>query len=417
MKAVKLRRFFANTIRRLGGAVIRFIYQIRIVDRDRIPARGGALLLPNHVTFIDAFLISAASPRLVRFVMDDAFMGSALIRVFVGLFETITICQEKPLEAIRRMVSALKNGELICLFPEGQLSRTGVLCDLQRGFELTAKKAGYPLIPMSCIGSWGSIFSFAGGKFLHKWPRRLPYGVTFACGPVITPQAATLENVRSALLAASAAALAARFDRRNWREPGLRGSTAAVVKFRQLDQESRRRVWINGYQIGLVGGIERRGSFQMLKTDFVALGLLGLTAVFPQLFGAELVMREQLGSGVWVGGEVLRSLLDETADLENFIFYDFSERAEIPFQRENGLHLPCFALAGLVVSMSLPQPLKNAATDEIQSGQQAGSLGKLLPGWYLSDGCLLGPAALPKGLLLPVGMRLSSGGFMLPAAR
>ena len=104
------------------------IYRIQVVNPERMPAKGGVLLLPNHVTYADAFFISAACPRPVRFVMDEAFMAKRAIRVFTGIFDTMTIRRDQPLEAIRKIIQALKKGDVVCLFPEGQLTRTGTLC-------------------------------------------------------------------------------------------------------------------------------------------------------------------------------------------------------------------------------------------------------------------------------------------------
>ena len=92
-------------IRLIGGAAIRSIYRIRVVNPQRIPAKSGALLLPNHVTFADAFFISAACPRPVRFVMDEVFMEKRSIRLFVSIFDTMTIRRDHPLEAIREVIA------------------------------------------------------------------------------------------------------------------------------------------------------------------------------------------------------------------------------------------------------------------------------------------------------------------------
>ena len=160
-----------------------------MVNAERIPAKGGALLLPNHVTFADAFFIAAACPRPVSFVMDEAFMAKRPMRFFVSIFDTVTIRRDQPREAIRITIEALKKGDLVCLFPEGQLTRTGTLNELRRGFELIAKKAGHPLIPMWCDGSWGSIFSFERGRFFRKRPYLNPTGLMLAFGRKSTRRA------------------------------------------------------------------------------------------------------------------------------------------------------------------------------------------------------------------------------------
>ena len=404
-------------IRLIGVAAVRAIYRMRILHADRIPAEGGVLLLPNHVTFVDGFLISAASPRPVRFVMDEAFMKSRSIRMFVSIFDTMTIRRDQPLEAIRGMIKALKNGDLVCLFPEGQLTRTGTLCELRRGFELTAKKAGHPLIPMWCDGSWGSIFSFEGGKFFRKFPVRNPFGVTVSFGREIAPKEASPERVRNAMQAASAEAVGHRFAYPGWgaRVPG--GSGPAIENFRVAGENFRRRMWINGYQIGQINALQRRQSFFMLKEDFDLLGLHGVFLTFPELFGARVEIRETPDSGTWVGGDRLRDVLEARQPSGELVLYDFSRRALEPLQIAGVLHLPCLAVEGAVIAMSMPHPPANESGDEIQPGHKSGAWGKLLPGWYLESlpnggWRVHGPAAPEEGLELPEGSFPDAEGFI-----
>ncbi len=399
-------------IRLIGIACIRTIYRIRVLNADRIPKKGGALLLPNHVSFADAFFISAASPRPVRFVMDDAFMASRAIRVFVGVFDTMTIRRDQPLEAIRSMISALKNGDLVCLFPEGQLTRTGTLCELRRGFELTARKAGHPLIPMWCDGAWGSIFSFERGKYMGKLPYQLPYGLSIAFGSEIEPKHANLEVLRNGLLEASAAAVGNRFRSAKWDSRVPPGKGSAAQDFRRADQSWRRRIWINGHQIGQVNALQRKRSFFVLEGDPAASELPALMLTFPELFGATVETCNALEPGIWVGGDRLRSLMESAQDHGEMMFYDFGSRCMEPLTNPQALHLPCLALEGIVVAMSMPHPPKNKDSDDPQLGNKPGAWGKLLPGFHLIEGRAMGPAAPEGGLALPAGTVLDAEGFL-----
>ena len=113
----------------------------------------------------------------------------------------------------------------MCLFPEGQLTRTGTLCKLQRGFELIARKAGHPLVPLWCDGSWGSIFSFERKRFFRKRPYHgLRHGLSVAFGATIAAPAADIDGLRDALLQASAEAIDARFS-----TPGRSNGMVACV--------------------------------------------------------------------------------------------------------------------------------------------------------------------------------------------
>jgi acyl-[acyl-carrier-protein]-phospholipid O-acyltransferase / long-chain-fatty-acid--[acyl-carrier-protein] ligase len=415
-----LRLLPGNFIRLVGGAMIRSIYRIDVVNPERIPSKSGALLLPNHVTFADGLFISAACPRPVRFVMDEAFMAHRAIRFFVSIFDTVTIRRDQPREAIRVVIDALKKGDLVCLFPEGQLSRTGTLNELRRGFELIAKKAGHPLIPIWCDGSWGSIFSFERGSFFWKWPYRVPYGMTVAFGREIRSADGDLETVRHGLLAASAAAVGHRFEDSIWHTRLPKGERAVTRKYTAHHESTRRRIWVNGHQIGQVNGLQRHQPFHVLRGDTTLSALLGVLLTFPELFGAVCKTHDAINghlAGAWVGGDLMRRELAHTQLSAELVFYDFGESALAPIFRAGLLHCPCLAVDGMVIAMSMPHPLKPMDGSEEQIGHKLGTWGKLLPGWFLDSsdrGALsaFGPAAPEKGLALPVGSFLDAEGFL-----
>lgn len=415
-----LRLLPGDFIRLVGGAIIRAIYRIQVVNPKRIPAKGGALLLPNHVTFADGLFISAACPRPVRFVMDEAFMAKRSIRLFVSIFDTVTIRRDNPREAIRITIDALKKGDLVCLFPEGQLTRTGALNELRRGFELIAKKAGHPLIPMWCDGSWGTIFSFERGRFFRKWPYRLPYGMTVAFGSEIRPEDGDLETVRQGLLLASAAAVGKRFESPAWgtRIPKAKGEFAR--KFKASDESTRRRTWVNGHQIGQISALQRHQPFHVLTGDSRLPILPSVLLTFSELFGAECKTHDAVNGNLaasWVGGDRLRRELGHTQLSAEIVFYDFGPSALDPIFRAGLLHCPCLAVDGIVIAMSMPHPRKPTAEAEDQLGHKLGTWGKLLPGWFLNasesgDLRAYGPAAPKDGLALPAKSFLDAEGFL-----
>jgi acyl-[acyl-carrier-protein]-phospholipid O-acyltransferase/long-chain-fatty-acid--[acyl-carrier-protein] ligase len=104
------------------------------------------------------------------------------------------------MKGIRLAVEAIERGELVCVFPEGGISRTGQLMRLKRGFGLISETARAPVVPAVIDGLWGSIYSFAGNKYLWKSPRLMPTPVTVIFGAPLPPEKVTLESARQALL-------------------------------------------------------------------------------------------------------------------------------------------------------------------------------------------------------------------------
>jgi acyl-[acyl-carrier-protein]-phospholipid O-acyltransferase/long-chain-fatty-acid--[acyl-carrier-protein] ligase len=355
--------------------------------------------------------------------MDETFMARRSIRWFVTIFDTVAIRRDQPREAIRITIEALKNGDLVCLFPEGQLTRTGALSELRRGFELIAKKADHPLIPIWCDGSWGSIFSFERGRFFRKWPYEFPFRLTVAFGRQISPADGDCERVRHGLLVCSASALDKRFESPGWGRKSPKGCRDALARFRQSGEFERRRFWMNGYQIGQVNALQRRLPFFVLSHDPVPSGIPAVYLTFPDLFGAPISVCDTVAgdhAASWVGGDALRTVLGHTQIVKEIVFYDFGEKALEPIYRAGLEHCPCLAVEGMVIAMSMPHPPKPMDDSEPQSGHKLGTWGKLLPGWYLlptEDGNLrvYGPAAPEEGLALPAKCHLDAEGFLASA--
>jgi acyl-[acyl-carrier-protein]-phospholipid O-acyltransferase/long-chain-fatty-acid--[acyl-carrier-protein] ligase len=162
------------------------LYRLRIVGHEHVPLQGGALLIPNHVSFIDGFLLIASIDRPIRFVVDSQYAELSLFKPFMKLLGVIPISSHGGLRvvlgALRDAGTALDNGDIVCIFPEGQITRTGTLLPFRRGFERIVKGRQVPVIPVHLDRVWGSIFSFERGRFLTKWPERVPYPVTVSFG-------------------------------------------------------------------------------------------------------------------------------------------------------------------------------------------------------------------------------------------
>ncbi|CAN5511906.1 hypothetical protein BH18VER1_BH18VER1_02970 [soil metagenome] len=183
----------------IGLGLARLVYRVTATGRDTLPA-GGFLLLPNHITWVDAIVLQLACPRPIRFVIDDAYYRVKLLHPFLRLAGCIPITSRRAKDAMRGAGERIRAGEIVCLFPEGQLTRSGSLLRLRRGYELIARQADAQVVPVWLDQLWGSIFSFHGGRFFTKWPRSFPYKVLVAFGAPLAAEAADIATVREKLL-------------------------------------------------------------------------------------------------------------------------------------------------------------------------------------------------------------------------
>src|SRR5436190_17498653 len=182
-----------------GRPLVRFFYRVHTIGLEHLP-EGGFLLLPNHITWVDALVLQLACPRPIRYIIDQEFYQKPSLRPFLSSVGCIPIDIRHSRSAIRAATEQLAAGEIVCLFPEGQLTRSGTLLRLRRGYELIAQHANASVVPVWLDRLWGSIFSFQGGKFFTKWPKEIPYRVTVAFGRSLEAKAADIATVREELL-------------------------------------------------------------------------------------------------------------------------------------------------------------------------------------------------------------------------
>src|SRR6266436_1983034 len=182
-----------------GRRLARCVYRVTAFGTDNLP-EGGCLLLPNHITWVDAIVLQLACPRPIRYIIDQEFYHKPILRPFLRTVGCIPIDVRHARSAIRGATEQIAAGEIVCLFPEGQLTRSGTLLRLRRGYELIAQHANATVVPIWLDRLWGSIFSFQGGKFFAKWPKEIPYRVTVAFGKPLEAKAADIATVREELL-------------------------------------------------------------------------------------------------------------------------------------------------------------------------------------------------------------------------
>jgi acyl-[acyl-carrier-protein]-phospholipid O-acyltransferase/long-chain-fatty-acid--[acyl-carrier-protein] ligase len=200
-----------RVLRFFGMPLVRLIYRVHTVGVDRLP-RGGFLLLPNHITWVDALILLLACPRPIRFMIADEFYRNRLLHPILHAVRCIPITTRRAKEAMRLAAEMIRDGEIVCVFPEGELSRSGVLGGLRRGYQLIANHAEAPVVPVWLDQLWGSIFSYQGGRFFSKWPRRFPYHAAVEFGAPLQPHDADTATVRERLLSVGESCFSRRAD-------------------------------------------------------------------------------------------------------------------------------------------------------------------------------------------------------------
>lgn len=175
------------------------MYRVEHKGLDAIPEEGPAVLVCNHVSFVDALLIGGAIRRPVRFVMYYKIYDLPVLNFVFRTAGTVPIAgrNEDLLiydAAFKKIAEYLRNGELVCIFPEGKLTRDGEIDEFKGGVQRILDENPVPVIPMALQGLWGSFFSYDPNKGLF---RRLWSRVTLVAGEAIAPEQATRDLLQA----------------------------------------------------------------------------------------------------------------------------------------------------------------------------------------------------------------------------
>jgi hypothetical protein len=191
-------------MRFLCWILVHTFYRLEESGLENIPDKGPAVLVCNHVSFVDPLVILAASPRPIRFVMDYRIFHTPIVSFVFRTGKAIPIApaKENPqmLEAAYDQVSeALRNGELVAIFPEGRITDNGELYPFRSGIERILERDPVPVVPLALRGLWGSFFSRDGGPAFSK-PRRLLHmfvkRIALVGGPAVAPAVATRQSLQ-----------------------------------------------------------------------------------------------------------------------------------------------------------------------------------------------------------------------------
>ncbi|QEL12050.1 MFS transporter [Kushneria phosphatilytica] len=186
-------------------------YRLRLRGREFIPDEGAAVVVCNHVSFMDALILGGASPRPLRFLMDKPIYESPWLNWFFRMAGAIPVESERRdpggmRRALDTVSEALSNGEVVMVFPEGRLTPNGDVQQFRRGIELILSRNPVPVVPAALSGLWGSWSSRRFGAPFTSVPRRFRARVSLTFAEPIPPEEASRANLEAtvrALLAAS----------------------------------------------------------------------------------------------------------------------------------------------------------------------------------------------------------------------
>ncbi len=258
------------------------LFRVHVKGLDRIPKTGGALIVANHMSYLDPGIVQSILDRPARFLVYRKFYESWWLGPIARTFGALPVApHDGPRELIRTLRAAgeaVKNGELVCIFPEGEISRTGLMLTVRKGFEHIMKGVDAPIIPIYLDNLWGSLFSFSEGRFFRKWPKRVPYHIYATVGDPLPPTL-TAPQLRDAIQELGAEAYA----ERPLEYPFLH---------RGFIKEARRRPWLHAvadmrsgalsYFKALAGSVVLARKLKAMLDDQPMVGLL----VPPSVGGA-----------------------------------------------------------------------------------------------------------------------------------
>lgn len=182
----------------------RIFYKPTYIGFDNIPESGPAIIICNHVSYVDGPIIDAGCKRPIRYLIDQDIYNLPVVHYVMSLARAIPITyNRKSVEkAFDEISEGLRAGDLICIFPEGYLTFTGSLGRFKPGIEAICRRdPDVPVIPMALSGLWGSMLSRKYMKSPFRWwPRRWGRRATLVCGPAIPGDRVNVNHLQEVVL-------------------------------------------------------------------------------------------------------------------------------------------------------------------------------------------------------------------------
>ncbi|RBW66458.1 MFS transporter [Vibrionales bacterium C3R12] len=186
-------------VRFLMWVLTHTMYRVKHKNLHHLPEQGGALIVCNHVSYMDALLLSAVCPRLIRFVMEEKYANLPPLKRFLkraGVIPISATNRSSIKQAFTDVEQALSEGHLVCIFPEGTLTSDGEIGTFMRGMDIIIRRSPVPVIPMSLKGLWGSYFSRHKGSACKGLPTRLWSKLEIEAGTPVEAKLATTQLMR-----------------------------------------------------------------------------------------------------------------------------------------------------------------------------------------------------------------------------
>ncbi len=177
------------------------LYRVRHEKLENIPEEGACVLVCNHVSFMDALVLAGACRRPIRFVMDHRIFKVPVLNFIFTTAGAVPIASAKEdpdmkARAFDKVAEYLAQGEVVCIFPEGQITRTGDMNPFRSGIEEIIARTPVPVVPLALRGLWGSFFSRKDGAAMMKLPRRFWSKIALVAGDVVPPENVTAAGLQ-----------------------------------------------------------------------------------------------------------------------------------------------------------------------------------------------------------------------------